>query len=77
MKLVNYLANTQNSNVIAVLETPGYSYPGFIHELKRTLGDDMHSIDERWLRDLKDPELHKAYDLYLHYCDSPKQRLAA
>jgi hypothetical protein len=77
MKLCDYLATQPNAAVTELLETPRYSYTGFIHELKRTLGEDLHSIDERWLRDLKDPELHKAYDLYLHYCDSPKQRIAA
>lgn len=77
MKLCDYLATRPNAAVTELLEIPGYSYLGFIRGLKASLGEDMLRLDERWLRDLKDPELHKAYDFYLNHAAVPKQRLAA
>lgn len=76
MKLVDYLAQTPNAATTALLETPGYSYTAFIKGLKGTLGEDMLNIDERWLRDLRDFELHRAYDFYLSYAAAPPQRQA-
>lgn len=77
MKLIDYLAITPNDATKELLATPGFTYPGFIRALKTTLGKDMQLIDERWLRDLTDPDLQRAYRLYAEKFSEPQQRLAA
>jgi hypothetical protein len=77
MKLIDYLAIAPNEATKELLATPGYTYAGFIRALKGTLGPDMQLIDERWLRDLTDPALQRAYRFYAERLAEPQQRLAA